>query len=267
MAWTLLRAGLPDESPTRAAEPKLRPDGTVTPRRGTDAWILSGGLVRTLEQAGLVEQLLTAGLAPAVVYGWGLATCNAVLACTGDARALRRGWEELRARRFVAVAALRRIPWLRALTHEQRVGPALHARLENTQPGVRLLLHVEGRFLPIGDGTLASVLDAATRDDSRQPATLATAITTAVTDSVERILVLGRHEREGSVEDLSSAVAAARSAGVEVCFVPPVGDADSEDAPLIDLLLPGSGRVERLFEAGRRAAVRWTASRQAVKTA
>ena len=114
--------------------------------------------------------------------------------------------------------------------------------------------------MPIGDGTLASVLDNAARADSRSARTMAAALTSAAADGVDRILVLGRHQRESSDPDVDGAVAAARETGVEVVFLPAL--AERRTVTVLDLLLPGSGRVERLVESGRRAAARWLESRR-----
>lgn len=270
MAWTLLSAAWPDSAPTPSeptapVEDARTPSSARAPTAAREAWILAGGLVRTLEQAGMVERLLAGGHRPIAVYGWGVGAAGAVVAAGADPRRLRRAWEDLRSNRFILQAALRRVHGLALLSRRASIGSTLRTHLENAHPEVRLILDVEGRLLPIADGTLASVLEAATRTDSRDPSLLATAVSDAAASGYERVLVLARHEREATQSEILAAIVDARDGGVEVSFVPPVGD--GTDTCLLELVLPGTGKVERLVEAGRRAATRWLAARGETATA
>ncbi len=222
---------------------------------GSETWIFAGGLVRALEQTGMVEGLLASGSRPSIVYGWGLATAPAILCSLGDPLEVRRSFERLRGQRLIAAAVLSRNRWVRCPVPLPRVGESLHSVLHEAAPEIELLLDVEGRFLPIAVGTLASVLDSASRVDSREERTLARAISGAAERGSLTVLVLGRHEAECSGPQVTAAVETVRAAGGAVHFVPPVGSAKSPSA--LELLLPGSGRVDRLVNCGREAGLRW----------
>lgn len=249
------------ESPDDAPRPDAPKEPETTPDIDRDeAWILAGGLVRALEQTGMVEGLLASGARPSLVYGWGLATAPAILCSLGDPRELRRSFERLRGQRLVAAAILSRNRWVKCPANLPRVGDSLHTVLHDAAPEIDLLLDVEGRFLPIAVGTLASVLDSASRVDSREERTLARAISGAADRGRMTILVLGRHEAECSGPEVTAAVEAVRAAGGAVHFVPPVGSARSPG--VFELLLPGSGRVDRLVNCGREAGLRWVEGRR-----
>jgi hypothetical protein len=247
------------QGPDEPEIPEAREEPAPVPY-GNETWIFAGGLVRALEQTGMVEGLLASGSRPSIVYGWGLATAPAILCSLGDPLEVRRSFERLRGQRLITAAVLSRNRWVRCPVPLPRVGESLHAVLHEAAPEIELLLDVEGRFLPIAVGTLASVLDSASRVDSREERTLARAISGAAERGSLTVLVLGRHEAECSGPQVTAAIETVRAAGGAVHFVPPVGSAKSPS--VLELLLPGSGRVDRLVNCGREAGLRWMEGRR-----
>ena len=229
-------------------------------------WILLGGLETALYQAGFLDVLLERQPAPRVIYGGGVAAINAVLAAQHDPRALRRGWERLRGRRFLALEAIQRAPWMRVLGNgHDRLNGALQllvrgaGREATASSDVWLLTagsFVEamctGRHVP----PLASI-DTALHSREITGHALATALNAAPAHGVTRIVAIVDEPLVGGRE-AGHALEETSARGIETALIPFVLDRRTS---LVSYLLPGSGAADRMVAAGRARARAWLGER------
>jgi hypothetical protein len=256
-------------------EPPPLPDA-VSRELGDLVWVMVGGLASALQQAGVAAVLLETSSRPRCIFAAGFSVANALLAAEGDPAHFERGWEHLRARRFVATAALGSYRLLAAadgfldeLSTKLATlsGPATSGHRGSTSANgnrpERSAVRVAGEdgFValppdPIAPGWRSAVKSALRR--SRTSAPLVAAAIREAASVAPHILVLGVDRPLQTHPDVDAARRLAHSAGAEVDFVttPP------EDAPgLLDYLLPGSGAPERLVTGGRAAAEAWLRAR------
>lgn len=253
-----------------------RPTDRRSRELGDSVWVMVGGLASALQQAGVAAVLLETSARPRCIFAGGFSIANALLAADGEPAHFERGWEQLRARRFVATAALgsyrllaaadgffdeltTKLALLAGLGLPVHGGPtsANGARPERSTVRVAgdegfVVLPTE----PTAPGWRSAVKSALRRSKASAPL-VAAAIREAATVA-PRILVLGVDRPLQTHPDVDAARRLALSAGAEVDFVttPP------EDAPgLLDYLLPGSGAPERLVSGGRSAAEAWRRAR------
>jgi len=239
------------------------------PPRNDDAWIMVGDLPRALYQAGVVEALLEHEPPPRLAYASGLATANALLLGRGSAGTVRRGWEDLRARRLVARVAVHRLPLVGpTLASAAEVAAILEDIVEDrsaTGRATELELLENGHFAEpaVDDGhpLIASTSLLATGDCV---ATLAQAIVDAARRGAPRVLLVGVSQSEAASADVLDAAQEARHRGAELEMVPYEPHAEPR---ALAMLLPGTGSVERLIRDGRLAGRRWLASNGAAEAA
>jgi len=83
-----------------------RPTDARSRELGDSIWVMVGGLASALQQAGVAAALLETTARPRCIFAAGFSVANALLVADGDPARFERGWEQLRARRFIATAAL-----------------------------------------------------------------------------------------------------------------------------------------------------------------
>jgi hypothetical protein len=244
VAWSLLR----DVSEDASISPRLLGERT--------AWILLGDLQDALFQAGCIARILVRDTKPAFLLGAGIASINAVLASTASATAFERAWERLRARRFVAAAALPDTEllagWLRT---RELVASGLRHMLSSIEVSVPVFLASGTRFIE-GDSDNAPLLSrqlvaAVSSANELGSAHVASAVREAIAHGAHRILLFGASNDEIGLGAARAAFDEAEAYGIVVEVVL------TEHCPkpsLLELLLPGSGAVERVMAAGARAA-------------
>ena len=233
---------------------------TATTSRPSQAWVLLGDLWSALSQAGYIKELLASGYAPSVLVGAGVGAINALLAASADAHAFTKAWEQLRGRRFVIAAALDEAGGLAA-----RFAPpgamlcAARDTAARVSPQTLVVLASGERFL-LTDSMEGSrsldLLEGALRRTDVEPNTIAAAISAAVAQCDSEVLVWGADQWAASSPLVLKAREDAASAGVAIRFVEP----DTAGRPsLLELLLPGSGAVERSMARGAQAARKYLA--------
>lgn len=243
---------------------------------GDSVWVTVGGLASALQQSGVAAVLLESAARPRCIFAAGLSVANALLAADGEPAHFERGWEQLRARRFVATAALgsyrllaaadgfldeltTKLALLAGLGLPLHGGPVSANGARPERSAVRVAGDegfVELPIEPTAPGWRSAVKSALRRSKTSAPL-VAAAIREAATVA-PRILILGVDRPLQTHPDVDAARRLALSAGAEADFVtvPP------EDAPsLLDYLLPGSGAPERLVSGGRTAAEAWLRTR------
>jgi len=129
------------------------------------------------------------------------------------------------------------------------------ARAAQHHPHASLHVLLAGSFVESsadGDG-LGSLIEESLRVTPGTSA-LAAAIDSATAQGAKRILVPGIEERSIGERDVVRALEDARTLHVEVVFLP----LSTRQRPgVVGYLLPGLGRTDRLWSAGRRDALRW----------
>jgi hypothetical protein len=224
-----------------------------------------GGLAGALQQAGVAALLLETTARPRCIFAAGFSVANALLVADGDSARFERGWEQLRARRFIATAALGSYRLLAATDGflddlSTKLADLGAVGTSETRPEEESsAIHVAGEdgfvalpFKPTAPGWRAAIKAALRRSKASAP--LVAAAIREASSVAPRILVLGVDRPLQTHPDVDAARRLALSAGAVVDFVttPP------EDAPgLLDYLLPGSGAPERLVSGGRAAAESW----------
>ncbi len=223
-----------------------------------------GGLAGALQQAGVAALLLETIARPRCIFAAGFSVANALLVADGDSARFERGWEQLRARRFIATAALGSYRLLAAADGflddlSTKLADLGAVGMSGTRPEESSAIHVTGEdgFValppePTAPGWRAAIK--ATLRCSKASAPLVASAIREASSVAPRILILGVDRPLQTHPDVDAARRLALSAGAVVDFVttPP------EDAPgLLDYLLPGSGAPERLVSGGRAAAESW----------
>jgi len=228
----------------------------------TDAWVLLGSLDAAFFQSGVVGVWLETLPVPRAIFAGGASALNALLALSNDPLAFRTGWERLRAGHVLATMAAARSPFLSFLRnghdHEPMDSVRSLARAEQARSHAALHVLVAGCFVEStagGDG-MASLIDESLRVTPEASA-LGSAIDLAIAEGARRILVPGIEERSIGERDVVRALEDARTHHAEVMFLP----LSTRQRPgVVGYLLPGLGRADRLWCAGRRAALRWLES-------
>ena len=244
--------------PPRASETTASPVGDV-------AWVLVGDLAATLQQSGIVAALLAVEPRPRWIIASGLSVANALLAARGGATRFERGWEELRARRFIPQSALGSYRLLVAAEGflddvSRKIGELGHAS-SNGSPVEVSEIYVAGEegFLPLSSEPNAPGWRSAVKTAFRQSgsAPVLAAAVRAASKLAPSILVLGADRQAQAHPDVDTARRVAAAAGVNVQFV----TSSTVEAPsLLEFLLPGSGAAERLVSSGRSAGEAWLRS-------
>jgi hypothetical protein len=250
VAWILLQSeGEPEVAGTASA-----------PAEGT--WILLGDLTAALYQAGYIGELLANGRPPERIVGAGFGAINAILASPGRADLFTRGWERLRSRHFIMTAALEATSGLAARFSSQDsiVQAAKYAAaFVDTDTRAEVLLVSGERFIactPDEGSRAIDLLGPALRRTDVEPDTVSAAIN-AAGQSRGQTLVWGPDQWTASSPLVHKAIEDAAASATTVGFV----EADPQSpASLIELLLPGSGAVERTMARGRAAAHKQLAS-------
>lgn len=229
--------------------------------RDRQAWIVVGDLERALCQAGMLEALLRSGQRPSLIYAGGIATVNAMLSRSGRSADLQRGWERLRASRFLPAAALdARGTSLFVTRAHAKALKALRTLLASTIPGddtTGLVLLTttgiaEATLGSNGAGPLPDFLSCEVLSADATPANIAAALTDACRRGATRIIVCAVDEADFADDTiLRTAINSARTSGTEVGFL---GTNGHSPLGLLHYLLPGSGGAERLIASGREAA-------------
>ena len=242
-------------------EPPRAPAKTE-PALGDAAWIVVGDLAAALQQSGIVAALLAVEPRPRWIFASGLSVANALLAARGGATRFERGWEELRARRFVPQSALGSYRLLVAAEGfldevSRKVGELGHAS-SNGKPVEVSAIHVAGDegFLPLPSEPSAPGWRSAVKTAFRQSgsAPLLAAALRSAAQLAPRVIVLGADRPLQTHPDVDAARRLAAAAGIEVEFVT---SSAIETPSLLEFLLPGSGAAERLVSSGRAAGEAW----------
>jgi len=257
MPWMLLGPPFQSDDSRGAAG-----DGPhESPVHADEVWILVGGLDRALLQAGIVSRLLATGPPPVAVIASGFALANALLISAGRGAEFDRRWEQLRASRFLASAAVGSVRVLGTLNGIFDDLSGLLAEIPQsrtrapTEP-IILAATEDGFSVLPRNGTTSSWRAAVKRSlrySGESAPLLAGAIREAATRAT-RVLVLGPERTMQSHPDIDAAVEAATAEGARVTFVTATAP---RKAGLLDYLLPGSGTPERLMQEGSAAADRW----------
>jgi hypothetical protein len=264
MPWMLLNEPLLDRDPRSANGPDALADGEAG-RRVSTAWIMVGGLDRALLQAGIVGRLLEAGPAPLTLIASGFALANAILVASARRDEFERRWEQLRAHRFLATAALGNVRLLGALNGmfdelSSQLAEIAQASNSRADGGPEILAATEDGFSPLPHDSTTTTWRTAVKRSLRYASESAPLLAGAIREGASRarrVLVLGLDRTTQSHPDVDSALRAAAADGVKAMFV----TAAAPRRPgLFDYLLPGSGAPERLMREGRSAADRWMLS-------
>ncbi|HET9061822.1 MAG TPA: hypothetical protein VFO62_00905 [Candidatus Binatia bacterium] len=226
------------------------------------AWVMVGGLDRALLQAGIIGRLLEGGAQPVTLIASGVALANAVLVASARRDEFERRWEQLRAHRFLASAALGNVRLLGALNGmfdelSAQLAEIVQAKAARADGGPVILAATEEGFSPLPHDCTTSNWRAAVKRSLRYSSESAPLIAGAIREGASRasrVLVLGLERTMQSHPDVDSACRAAAADGVKTMFVT---TAAPRRAGLLDYLLPGSGAPERLMREGRSAADRW----------
>ena len=247
MAWILL------QSESEAA------DTTSAPAEGT--WILLGDLTAALYQAGYIGELLANGRPPALIVGAGFGAINALFASSGRSDLFTRGWERLRSRHFIMAAALEATSGLAArFSSQDSLVQAAKYAAAFVDVHAEVLLVSGERFIactPDEGSRAIDLLGPALRRTDVEPDTVSAAIN-AAGEFGEPALVWGPDPWTASSPLVHKAIEDAAASTTTVGFV----ESDPQTpASLIELLLPGSGAVERTMARGRAAARAYLASR------
>lgn len=231
------------------------------------AWVLLGGLDRTLVQAGMVCELLEARRRVDVIVAAGLTAVNAVLASTGAPHTFARNWEALRARRFLPSSALgssrvfARRGWVDRLL--DALADTVHSNTDRGRDRSACHVAIDDGFerLPTdtSDPHWRALLRQTLRYAAAPPPLLAAAIGEAAGMAAD-VIVLGAERTSQTHPDVEAAIRAAKHSGVAVEFVTSPGQ---RQVGVLQYLLPGSGAPERLHRDGRGAASRWLRARLA----
>lgn len=228
---------------------------------GDEAWIMVGALDRALLQAGIISRLLATGPPPVAVIASGFALANALLIFGGRRDGFERRWEQLRASRFLASAAVGGVRVLGALNGifdelSQLLADIAQSRTR-THAGPVILTATQEGFTPLPYDSTTSSWRAAVKQSLRYTSESAPLVAGAIREAATRathVLVLGSERTMQSHPDVDTAVHAATVDGACVTFL-------TATAPrrtgLLDYLMPGSGAPERLMREGRAAADRW----------
>ncbi len=232
--------------------------------------MLEGSIEPALFQIGAIETLLANAPAPAVVYAAGFSTvAGLLLSSGGGVTAMRRRWEALRARHLLFSAALGRVPVLgstlgaTALMTRQLTGlsDVLHlpGSANGAVPGVTpVAIELMGAagFEEVVPATATvsrnSLLAQALTWVDAGGESVALAIERAARRGVTEIVVIGPDEGAAAV-----AQAAAHQMSDTTCRISILPWPAREPLGLLDVLLPGSGAVERRILEGQRAAHHW----------
>ena len=246
MPWLLIQNSSP--KPAKAAEPPASPSGEI--------WVFLGGLNAALYQSGYISEMLAAGRRPALLVGAGFGAVNAILASTWAASSFTAGWERLRGRHFVMSAALDEAGGLpsRFGTQEAISSAAKHAvGFVTSHADVKLV--TGERFLACGTAEGSRIIDLlgpALRRTDVEPDTIAAAVTAAAAGPGTDVTVWGADEWTASSPLVLKALDEAGKGGTRVIFA---RHYCGPEPTLLEMLLPGSGAVERLTERGRSAAI------------
>ena len=230
---------------------------------GDATWVMVGGLAAALQQAGIVSLLLDRAPRPRCIFAAGVSVANAVLAAGGDHGHFERGWEQLRARRFVVTAALRGYRLLAAgdgLLEElagklSELGLAMSNGRAIEETPVHVATDDGFGVLPAEHRTTEwrAAVKATLRHGEASAPLVANALREAASEA-PRVLVLGTDRTLQAHPDVESACRAADARGVRVEFLTASTDALPS---LVQYALPGSGAAERLVMSGRVAAEAW----------
>jgi len=261
MPWMLLNEPLHDRDARSANGRGVLGDGDAEPSESS-AWVIVGGLDRALLQAGIIGRLLEGGAQPVALIASGFALANAVLVASARRDEFERRWEQLRAHRFLASAALGNVRLLGALNGmfdelSAQLAEIVQAKAARADGGPVILAATEEGFSPLPHDSTTSTWRAAVKRSLRYSSESAPLIAGAIREGASRasrVLVLGLERTMQSHPDVDSACRAAAADGVKAMFVTA---AAPRRAGLFDYLLPGSGAPERLMREGRSAADRW----------
>jgi hypothetical protein len=261
MPWMLLNEPLRDRD-ARSANGRGTLGDEDAGQSESSAWIMVGGLDRALLQAGIIGRLLEAGPPPGTLIASGVALANAVLVAGSRRDEFERRWEQLRAHRFLASAALGNVRLLGALNGmfdelSAQLAEIVQAATGRADGGSVILAATEEGFSPLPHDCTTSTWRAAVKRSLRYSSESAPLIAGAIREGASRasrVLVLGLERTMLSHPDVDSALRAAAAADVKAMVVTA---AAQQRAGLFDYLLPGSGAPERLMREGRSAADRW----------
>ncbi len=207
--------------------------------------------------------MLAHGHVPDVLVGAGYGAVNAVLAASANADRFVRGWERLRARRFIMAAALDDAGGLAA---RLAPGEGLDATVRRAAASADLktitLLAVGERFIALDSkegARAADLLPGALRRTDVEPDTISAGIHAAVEampacpdDRATTVTVWGADQWAASSPLVLKAISDAAKAGAAVRFI----HADTLPAPsMLELILPGAGTVDRAIKRGSEAAL------------
>src|SRR5688572_6826 len=263
MAWMLLTPDAAERAGSRQTRSRTPHDERSG---GADAWILIGDLDAALFQAGVLSIWLEATTAPRALFGGAMSALNAVFAHRGDPLAFRIAWERVRAAHVLADAAVARLPLLRAARNGNSLdigrllarGPGSHAGT----PGIELHLLVADGFVDATatrEPVLAGLVDESLHERAT-PDAWANALDAAVVAGATRVLVPGIEEAAIADRAVGRALQNAKSQDVEVSFLTL---ATRQRPGVIGYVLPGLGRADRLWNEGRKIAMRWLAGAHA----
>lgn len=263
MAWTLLSAA------DGGAESRL-PQAIAG---STNAWVLVGPLESALFQVGAVDVLLGALPPPAAVYAAGFSAAIALLlADSRDAMRFRQNWEALRASHLLSIAVVARTPFLRPLLggpnllasrldslafRLKALGTDRNARSVEPQIAIELMAAagfetLEARHDPMHRSSLLSQTLAW---GSAAQEAVGLAIERASSDHDGEIIVIGAPVEE--IEAVEREPLDPRQDRRALSLLP---RGSLPALRLAEVMIAGSGAVERRIQEGRSAAQRWLGS-------